>query len=109
MTFSCADKGRRLYQPKDHIDIFECSLCYLDHVLAQLVFCLVDTRGIEEDDLTVLTGIYGLDTVSGRLRFLGCDRDLLTDQMVHQCGFSDIWTADDRCKSGFKIIFHIYS
>ena len=61
---------------------------YIDHVLAQLVFCLVDTRGIEEDDLTVLTGVHGLDTVSGRLRLLGCDRDLLTDQMVQQCGLA---------------------
>ena len=69
----------------------------------------MDTRGIEEDDLTVLTGVHGLDTVSGRLRLLGCDRDLLTDQMVHQCGLADIRTADDCCKSGFKIIFHIYS
>ena len=30
-------------------------------------------------------GIHGLDPVSGGLRFIGCDGDLLSDQMVHQC------------------------
>ena len=85
VTLSCTDKSGRLYQPKDHIYIFECPLRYLDHVFAQFILRLVNTRSIQKNDLPVFAGIYRLDTVSGRLRFLGCDRDLLSDQMIHQC------------------------
>ena len=91
--------ARTLKEAEDHIDIFECSLCYLDHVLAQLVFCLVDTWGIKENDLTSVVSVNGLDPVSGRLRLIRSNCDLLTDQVVHQCGFSNIRSSDDRNKT----------
>ena len=68
----------------------------------------MDTRSIKEYDLSLLAGIHSLNTVSGCLWFLGCDCDLLSDQMIHQCGFSYIRTSDDRYKSGFKIFIHSY-
>ena len=48
----------------------------------------------------------GLDTVSGCLWFLGCDSDLLSDEMIHQSGFTYVWTSNNRYKSGFKIFIH---
>ena len=99
MTLSCSDKGGWLYQPEDHIHILQSTLCHLDHVLSQLVFCLVDSRSIQKYNLSVLTGINSLDPVSGGLRFFGCYGDLLADQMIHQSGFPHIGTADNGCKA----------
>ena len=99
MTLSCSHKSRWLYQPHDSIHFLQGSLCNLHHVFTKLVFCLVDTRGIKKYDLTLITGINSLDLVSCCLRFIGCDRNLLSDQMVHQCGFSNIRSSDDRNKA----------
>ena len=60
----------------------------------------------KENDLSLLTGIDRLDTVSGGLGLLGCDRDLLADQMVHQGRFPNIRAANNCNKSGFKIWCH---
>mgnify|MGYP007076518620 CR=1 FL=1 len=48
-----------------------------------IIFRLMDTRRIQENDLSLLTGIDRLDAVSGGLGLLGCDRDLLADQIIH--------------------------
>ena len=40
------------------------------------------------------------------LWFLGCDSDLLSDEMIHQSGFTYVWTSNNRYKSGFKIFVH---
>ena len=106
MSLPCSDKGTWLHQPHNGIHFLQCSFCHLDHIFSQLVFCFMDTRSIKEYDLSLITGIDCLDTVSGCLWFLGCNGDLLTDQMVHQSRLSYIWTTDDRYKSGFKIFVH---
>ena len=108
MLLACADVSGRLHQPHDHIHLIESAFCYIDHVLAQFIFCLVDTWSVQENDLAPLIGIHRLDAVSCGLRFLGCDRDLLADQMVHQSRFPHIWTADQRYKSRFKILIHTF-
>ena len=86
--------------------VTETTLRNLYHVFSKLVFCLVDTRCVQKYDLSLITGIDGLDPVSGCLRFLGCDGDLLSNEVIHQCGFSHIWSSDDRYKSGFEIFVH---
>ena len=85
MSLPGADKGGRFHQPQDHIDLGQRMLRHVYHVVAQLVFCLVDTRRIQKDDLSLLACIYSLYFISGCLRLIGCDRDLLSDQPVHQC------------------------
>ena len=68
----------------------------------------MDTRCVEEHDLSLVTRINGLDAVAGGLRFLGCNRNLLSDQVIHQRGFSHVRTADQGYKAGFIIciVFH---
>ena len=94
-----SDKSGGLYQPENHIRVLEGALRHIYHIFTQLVFCLVDSRGIQKDDLALLTGVNSLDLISGCLRFPGCDGNLLSDQMVHQCGFTHVWPSDDRRKS----------
>ena len=74
-------------------------LSHIDHVFTQLVFCLVDTRCIKENDLSPVISVNGLNPVSGSLGLVRGDRDLLTDQMVHQCGLANIWASDQCYKS----------
>ena len=64
---------------------------------------------VHKNDLTVLIRIHRLYTVSRGLRLIAGDRDFLPDQMVHQCGFSDIGPADQRGKPRFKFLVHSYS
>ena len=100
MAFPRADKCGRLYQPENDIHIFQCIFCHIYHIFAQFIFCFMDTRRIHKYDLSsVRIGIYCLDAVSGGLWLIGCNRDLLSDHMVHQGRFSHIRTADQRYKS----------
>ena len=53
MLLAGTDVVPRLHEPQDHIHLAECVLRNIHHVLTEFVFCLVDARCIEEDDLTV--------------------------------------------------------
>ena len=66
----------------------------------------MDTRSIQENDLSLVAGVNGLDTVPCGLGLLGCDGDLLPDEMVHQGRLAHIRTPDNCYKSGFKIWCH---
>ena len=95
-TYECG----RLHQPHNGIYFLQGSLRNLYHVFSKLVFCLVDTWCVQKYDLSAFhIRIDSLDTVSGGLRFIGCDCDLLSDKMVHQRGFSNIRSSDDRNKA----------
>ena len=73
----------------------------VDHIVTQLVFRLVDTGRIQEYDLSLFQGQYRLNTVTGGLRFVRCDGDLLSDQSVHQSGLTYVGTSDQCGKAGF--------
>ena len=94
MLLSGADIGGRLYQPQYHIAVLNGTLRRAHHILVQLVLCPVDSGGIKENDLPPVIGVDCLNPVSGGLRTRRGDGDLLSDQMVHQRGLSDIRTAD---------------
>ena len=101
-----SNEGRRLNQPHNCIHLFQGTLCNGYHILSKLILRLMDTRRIQKNDLSLLTGIDCLDAVSGGLGLLGCDRDLLADQMVHQGRFPNVRAANNCNKSGFKIWCH---
>ena len=109
VPFSGSDKRGRLHKPEHHIHFIQRALGYIYHIFAKLVLRLVDPRRINKHDLAVLRCKNGLDTVPRCLRFIRCDRDLLSDQMVHQGRLSYVRSADQSDKTGFKIIFHTYS
>ena len=60
----------------------------------RLAAAVVDARGIDEHDLTVLLRADTEDAVSGGLRFVRGYRDFLPEQAVEQRRFSNVRAAD---------------
>ena len=106
MALTGSDKGRRLNQPHNCVHLFQGTLCNGYHILSKLILRLMDTRRIQENDLSLLTGIDRLDTVSCGLGLIGCDGDFLADQLVHQGGLSHVRPANQSGKTGFTIVIH---
>ena len=106
-----SDKGSRLHQPADDVHLVQGPFRHRYHIITQLIFCLMDARRIQKNDLPFLQRQYGLNPISGRLRLIGSDRDLLPDQMIHQGRFPDVGTTDQSNKTRFKLIpsFHFIS
>ncbi len=104
MLFTLSDKRRRLHDPQDHIDLVKRPLRDIDHILAQLVLCLMDARRIQKDDLPPLLVIDRLDPVSRGLRLIARDRDLLPDDAVHERRFPHIRPADQGGEAGFILL-----
>ena len=94
-----SDKGARLHQPENHIHLPKRALRHIDHVFSQLVLRLVNARRIQENDLPLITGIHSLNPVSRSLGLIGSNRNLLSNQPVHQCGFSYIRPANQSGKA----------
>ena len=90
-----------LNKPQNDIHFLQGSLGCFDHIGSQFGTALMDAGRIQEDDLSLFTGIDGANLGPSRLRLIGCDRDLLADHAVHQRGFADIGTADDGRKTRF--------
>ena len=82
----------------------------IDHVIAQLVFRLMNTGSVQKYDLSLVQCQHRLDTVTGGLGFVGCNGNLLSDQSVHQCGLSYVGTSDQCGKAGFvcQIFVHYH-
>ena len=69
----------------------------------------MDARRIQKYDLSPFAGVDRLDPVPGGLRLSGCDGDFLSDQFIHQGGFSHIGPANQGGKAGFALlVFHIF-
>ena len=81
---SAANEFVRLDKPQYQVNTFHGSSRHLLHILAKLVLCLVNARRIKEDDLSPVIREYGFYSVSRRLRLVARDRDLLTDDAVHE-------------------------
>ena len=90
MAFSRSDKRGRLHQPQDDVNLLQRMLGNADHIFPKLILCFVDTGSVQKDNLPPLIRIYGLNPVSCSLRFVGRNRDFLSNQMVHKRGFSHI-------------------
>ena len=84
MLFTCTDKCCRLYQPEYHIYFIQRTFCHIDHIFSKLILGFMDSRCIYKYDLTVICGQYRLNAVTCRLWLVRCDRNLLSDQLVHQ-------------------------
>ena len=100
----------RLYQPENHIHLGQDSEGDFIHIFAQTVLRLVDARGIQKNNLAAFIRINRLDSAAGRLRFPGSDRDLLSDQVIHESGFPHIRTSGYSDKSALKtLLCHLVS
>ena len=97
----------RLHQPQDDIDLREGLIGNIIHVFPQLIFRLVNSGGIQENDLAPVTGIHSPDLAACCLRLCAGDGDLLADQMIHQRGLSHIRPSHDPHEPGTKcFLFH---
>ena len=99
VPLTCADKGRGLHEPADHVHFIQRPLRHVHHIVTELILCLVNAGRIEEDDLPLLRRQDRLNAVSGGLRLIRSDGDLLPDQMVHQRGFPHVRATDQSDKS----------
>jgi len=84
MLFTCTDKCCRLYKPEYHIYFIQRTFCHIDHIFSKLILGFMDSRCIYKYDLTIICGQYRLNAVTCRLWLVRCDRNLLSDQLVHQ-------------------------
>ena len=87
------------------------SLCILTGLLAVCTACgKADSQPKEETTEVVTDGpVSGpedfkrlgmiIDVASSNMRLTARYRDLLSDQLIHQCGFTYIWSSYDRNKS----------
>ena len=109
VTLPGSYESGRLHQPEHYVYFIQRPLRDVHHILAQFIFRPVDPRRIDKHDLPLFCREHRLDAVPRGLRFVGCDRDLLSDQTVHQCGFSHVRSADQCGKTGSVIFSHVSS
>ena len=105
VAFPFSDKRRRFHQPQDHIHFVKRTLCHGNHILAKFILRLVDSRCVQKDNLSSLIMIHRLNPVSRRLWLIARNRDLLSDNAVHQRRLPDIGSSYQRHKSRFKRLF----
>ena len=96
---SSADEFVRLDEPENQVYTLHRGGGYFLHIDTELVLCLVNARSIEEDYLSPVIRKHCLYSVSCGLRLIRGNRDLLSDNAVHQCGFTDIRSSDKRYKA----------
>ena len=94
MTLPAADEIRGLHQPQNHIRLLQGMLRHAHHIIAQLVFRLMDPRRVQKHDLPLLQGQYGSGSGAGGLGLRGGDRYLLPYEPIHQRGLSHVGPAD---------------
>ena len=79
-----------------HVDVFQRRRSGFVHVAVEGLFAaLVHARGIDVDRLHVAFGLDAQHVVAGGLRLARGDRQLLTQDMVQQCGFTHVWTTNN--------------
>src|SRR5438093_12142616 len=61
----------------------------------------MNARRIEKNNLAIRPGHDSPDDASCGLRLIRNDGNFLADEMIEQCGFSGIWSSDNRNDSGF--------
>ena len=91
------------HEQKHDIHVCRRTVCDLHHIRAELILRLMDTRGIEENELCFVLGEDTRDTGSGGLRLGRYDGDMLAEKCIEKRGFTDVRSADEGSK---KILFH---
>ena len=84
MLLAGTNKRARFDQPQNHIDLFQSAFGNGHHIFAQFIFRLMNTRCVQKYDLPLIARIDSLDPIARCLWFVGGDRDLLSDQPIHQ-------------------------
>jgi len=76
----------------------------LHQTFPQQMVRLMNPRGIHQDQLRFRGGEDGAQTIARGLRDRGCDRHLVSHQLVHQGGFADIGAANQSDETGAVIL-----
>ncbi len=79
-----------------HINVFQRSRCGFVHVAVQgFLATFVHARSIDVDRLHVTFGLDAQHVVAGGLRLARSNRQLLTQNVVQQCGFTHVWSTNN--------------
>ena len=65
---------------------------------------LVQTGGVDKNNLIIGTMEYTADLIAGGLGTVGHDGDLLAHHGIDQCGFAYIASANESNKTGFVFL-----
>ena len=76
--------GNGFHQHHYHVDIAEAVLHHLDHIVAQPVLSLVQSRRVHQHQLGVPGVHHTADTSAGSLRFVGHNGDFFAHQRIGQ-------------------------
>ena len=104
---SPADGLGGIDQKRDDVHVVELKQGALVKLGAQAVLGLVNTRGIDEDQLVAGAIDHGAHTATSRLRHRRGDGDLLAVAGVEQRGLAGVGTADQGNKAAAEAGLHV--
>ena len=89
-----AGRHRSVSKQANEIDAFKSIVHRRHHSAIKLITRLVDTRRVDQNDLSVGPCDDSLNSVSSRLWFIGNRGDLFTHQTVQKRAFAGVETSD---------------
>ncbi|MNI31603.1 hypothetical protein D3C73_854900 [compost metagenome] len=98
IAVTSAHAFRSVHQKQYSFHLMQCAHRRLVHIIAQLGLSFMDTGRVQEYNLRIIRGVYPVDFISGGLRLVRHDGDLLSDHLVHECRFAYVRSADNGDK-----------
>ena len=101
--FDVTDTWYRLNNKQYYIGFADAAVCGFNHEVTKSCTRFVNTGGVEKNELRLLLRKNTGDLRSGRLGLRRYDGYVFAEQLIEKRGFSDVRSADQRCK---EILFH---
>ena len=76
----------------------------IEHAIERAAVLGLKAGRVYKNILGVVLRQHTVDAVARGLGFFRGDGDFLTNELVHQGGFANIWAADDGDKAGAKVL-----
>jgi len=90
----CGNTGLHINHQNGHFCAFDCKLCLTAHLRKDnIIRVWFDTAGINQHNFMVAPFTGRIDSVTGNARSIFHDGKTLTDQLIKQGGFADIWAT----------------
>ena len=104
LGFRDADVRHWLNEQQHRVHVRDGFARDLDHVVAQAVARLVESRRVEQHVLRVAAVHHAVNAVARGLGLVRHDGDLLAHKGVRQAGFADVRPSADSDHSGFRFV-----
>ena len=104
MLLTCSDICCWFYYKAHNINFINSLLSSSYHIFTKLILSLMDTRRINNYNLSSLICIHCLYPVSCCLWLIRCYRNLLPYNIIHKCRLANIRSSNKCYKSRFHIV-----